>query len=389
MTAPTPPTICLAGKNQIAVDALLYMIKRGWKNRLLICPNRTDDGTSRWQPSLKRFARELGIEVVTLDTVQEMENLIFLSLEFDRIVRPEAFKSDRLYNIHFSALPAYKGMYTSALPILHGAQLSGVTLHEIDPGIDTGPIIDQTFFDLPETWTARDLYFAYMEHGLDLFCQQFDRLVAEEPPLAREQPAVGSTYFSKSAINYGKVTINLHDTANGVARQLRAFSFREYQMPNVQGLEIGAWRILPERSKKKPGTVLERDENSLTIATIDYDIRLERFRDWDWFGLNSKDSTEELDPSHINFADKMGWTPLIRAAYVGDAALCQRLLGSGADPNKSNMNGTTPLMYACSGQEPDRVVKVLLEYGADPKKLDRFGRDLKKYHPLTTARLVQ
>ena len=113
------------------------------------------------------------------------------------------------------------------------------------------------------------------------------------------------------------------------------------------------------------------------------------FRDWDWFGLNSKDSTEELDPSHINFADKMGWTPLIRAAYAGDAALCQRLLGSGADPNKSNMNGTTPLMYACSGQEPDRVVKVLLEYGADPKKLDRFGRDLKKYHPLTTARLVQ
>jgi methionyl-tRNA formyltransferase len=365
------------------------MIERGWQDRLLVCPNRTDDGISRWQPSLIRFARELGIEVVTLNTAQEMDNLIFLSLEFDQIVRPAAFKSDQLYNIHFSALPAYKGMYTSALPILYGAHLSGVTLHEIDPGIDTGPIIDQTVFDLPETWTARDLYFTYMENGLDLFCQKFDRLVAEKPPLAREQPAVGSTYFSKSAVNYGRVTINLHDTANGVARQLRAFSFREYQTPKVEGMEIGASHILSERSQKKTGTVLDRDENSLIIATTDYDIRLERFRDWDWFGLSSKDSTKELDPSHINFADKMGWTPLIRATYAGDVALLQRLLRSGADPNKPNTNGTTPLMYACSGQEPDRVMKVLLEYGADPKKLDRFGRDLKKYYPERTARLVQ
>ena len=167
MTGPTSPRICLAGKNQIAVDALLHMIERGWQDRLLVCPNRTDDGISRWQPSLIRFARELGIEVVTLNTAQEMDNLIFLSLEFDQIVRPAAFKSDQLYNIHFSALPAYKGMYTSALPILYGAHLSGVTLHEIDPGINTGPIIDQTVFDLPETWTARNLYFTYMEHGLE------------------------------------------------------------------------------------------------------------------------------------------------------------------------------------------------------------------------------
>jgi methionyl-tRNA formyltransferase len=95
--------------------------------------------------------------VVTLNTLQEMDNLIFLSLKFNRIVGPAVFKSKRLYNIHFSALPAYKEMYTSALPILHGAHLSGDMLHEIDPWIDTAPIIDQAISDLPETWTARDL----------------------------------------------------------------------------------------------------------------------------------------------------------------------------------------------------------------------------------------
>jgi methionyl-tRNA formyltransferase len=318
-----------------------------------------------------------------------MDNVIFVSLEFDRIVRPEAFKSDRLYNIHFSALPAYKGMYTSALPILHGAGVSGVTLHEIDQGIDTGPMIGRSLFNLADTWTARDLYFAYLTHGFDLFCDQFDRLVADERPFATDQPAGGATYFSRLAIDYGKLTINLRDTAHGVARQLRAFSFREYQVPNVEGMEVGAWHILRERSQKSPGTILEFGEDSLTIATIDYDIRLERFRDWEWFRLKANDSTEGLDPRRIDYADRKGWTPLIRAAYAGDVSLCRRLLEAGADPNKPNMNGTTPLMYACSGQEPDRVANVLLGYGADPEQTDRFGRDLKSYHPLMNARLFQ
>ncbi len=130
---------------------------RSWLERTAACPNRTDDGISCWQPSLLHFASELSIEVVTLNTLQEMDNLIFLSLKFNRIVGSAVFKSKRLYNIHFSALPAYKEMYISALPILHGAHLSGDMLHEIDPWIDTAPIIDQAISDLPETWTARDL----------------------------------------------------------------------------------------------------------------------------------------------------------------------------------------------------------------------------------------
>lgn len=71
------------------------------------------------------------------------DDLIFISLEFDKIVNPDLFKDARLYNIHFSLLPSYKGMYTSAIPILNGEEMVGVTFHEIDKGIDTGNIIAQ------------------------------------------------------------------------------------------------------------------------------------------------------------------------------------------------------------------------------------------------------
>lgn len=372
--------ICLAGKNQIAVDALLFMVAQGWKDRLIVCANRTDSGTSNWQPSLIRFARELGVEVETLENVQKIEGLIFISLEFDRLISTEAFRTNRLYNIHFSALPAYKGMYTSALPILHGASESGVTLHKIDSGIDTGAIIAQTLFDLSDDWTARDLYFAYMEHGFALFCDTFDRLVASDEPDAAPQPAKGSTYFAKASIDYGNLSINLRDTAEGIIRQIRAFSFREYQIPDVHGLAIGNWQILQEVSREKPGTVLDQDDGSITIATIDFRLRLIRSRVWNWFGVTANGAADGIDPKFIDVSDKKGWTPLIRAAYAGDVELCRRLLEAGADPNRANTNGTTPIMYAFSGKNPDGAAKCLLKYGANPEQQDCFGNDLKSYH---------
>ena len=373
--------VCLAGKNQIAVDALVYMINRGWKDRLIVCPNRTDNGVSAWQPSLIRFAHELGVEVVTLDQAQEIPSMAFISLEFDRIVRPASFRSKRLYNIHFSALPAYKGMYTSALPILHGASRSGVTLHEIDAGIDTGPIIDQTVFDLPETWTARDLYFAYMEHGFALFRKNLDCLVANEGPTTTAQPAKGSSYFAKSEIDYASLEINLRDTAYGIIRQLRAFSFREYQTPMIEGMQIGGWDILSEQSREKPGTLLEMDADSLTLATIDYRLQLSRNRTWDWFELTAEGNAQGFDPVSIDVRDRNGWTPLIRAAWEGDVTLCRLLLEAGADPNRPNNNGTVPLMYAYSGRNPAGVVEVLLAHGANPEQRDFFGKTLSAYHP--------
>lgn len=376
--------VCIAGKNQIAVDALLFLIKSGWKSHLMVCPNRTDDGCSNWQPSLIRYANEFDIPIISLEQAQQIRELVFISLEFDRIVQPASFQTRRMYNVHFSALPAYKGMYTSALPILHGCLSSGVTLHKIDHGIDTGAIVAQQLFDLPESWTARDLYFAYLQHGFDLFSREFDRLVTDESPRALNQSAKESTYFSKSAIDYGHVAVNLRDTASGIVRQLRAFSFREYQTPKVEEMYIGGWRILSERSLDKPGTVLQRSQEGMVVATVDYNIQLERFIDFDWFGFKATDSVEGLDPSRINITDAMGWTPLIRAAYAGDSVLCRSLLECGADSNKTNMNGTTPLMYAYSGSNSDRcahTAKVLIEFGADPDKPDKFGRILKDYHP--------
>ncbi|MCU7960856.1 MAG: hypothetical protein KZQ58_12860 [gamma proteobacterium symbiont of Bathyaustriella thionipta] len=135
--------ICIAGKGAIAIHGLCTTVERFGMQSVVVCPNRSDKGISDWQPSLRRHANEMGVKVVSLSNLYDIEDLIFISLEFDQIIDPGQFRTSQLYNIHFSKLPAYKGMYTSAWPILNGELESGVTLHRIDHGIDTGDIIDQ------------------------------------------------------------------------------------------------------------------------------------------------------------------------------------------------------------------------------------------------------
>ena len=59
-------------------------------------------------------------------------------------------------------------MYTSALPIINNELETGVTLHKIDSGIDTGDIIDQIKFKIENNFTARDLYFKYLFYSKEL-----------------------------------------------------------------------------------------------------------------------------------------------------------------------------------------------------------------------------
>ena len=174
---------------------------------------------------------------MSLEQVYDIENLVFISLEFDRIIRTERFKTDRFFNIHFSNLPKYKGMYTSVMPILNGEQKAGVTLHRIDNGIDTGDIIDQIIFDLKLEYTSRDLYFKFLEHGFEIFTKNIDKLITNDFT-TRKQGAANSSYYSKQAIDFGNISIDFKKTSYEIYNQIRAFIFPEYQLPVINNTKI-------------------------------------------------------------------------------------------------------------------------------------------------------
>ena len=73
--------ICIAGKNQIAVDALDIVNELGLKNDdILVCFNDTDYGEDNWQPSLKKKAIENHYDTVVIQDLYNIKNLLEIGI---------------------------------------------------------------------------------------------------------------------------------------------------------------------------------------------------------------------------------------------------------------------------------------------------------------------
>ena len=76
---------------------------------------------------------------------------------FMRIISPEFVKKykNRIINIHPALLPAFPGLNSQKQALDHGAKYSGCTVHFVDSGMDTGPIIIQAVVEIKEKDTEK------------------------------------------------------------------------------------------------------------------------------------------------------------------------------------------------------------------------------------------
>ena len=230
---------CIAGKNQCSIDALKYLLnKTDIKNEnICVCPNNDDIGEDTWQPSLLKFANKKNIQSKDLKELYSINDLKFFSLEYDRIIDTTNFKSNKLFNFHFSLLPKYRGCHTNYLQIKNGEKYAGVTCHEIDNGIDSGKIIDQVRYRIKINDTARENYIKLMSTSVRLFIELFD-VLSKGTYNAEKQVEKNSSYYSRSEINYKLIEIDFNSSLISIHNQIRALIFPPYQLPLVNQKEI-------------------------------------------------------------------------------------------------------------------------------------------------------
>lgn len=380
--------ICIAGKNEIAVNACTFLLDEEIvsKGELCVLINATDHGIDTWQPSLRFFAEQRSLSIMMLEDLYEIEDLIFISLEYDKIIRPKKFQTKYLYNIHFSLLPKYKGMYTSIMPILKGEKESGVTLHKIDKGIDTGDIIAQKSFPISIEENSRQLYQKYLDNAYSLFVENIEDIL-DSKIKSEPQKAEGSTYYSKAEIDFSKVIIDYNKTAYEVHNQIRAYSFRDYQLPVFNRWNICKSEIIPVKSVEKPGVILNESDSFFEVATVDYNILLYK----DYYSLiweacangnfSSIKKNIKLIPD-IDLRNKNGWNALILATYNNHLKIVDILIEHGADVNAVNYKGTSVLMYAkdaAINSGDSTVFKKILQNGGKLDHRDNKGKRLLDY----------
>ena len=117
-----------------------------------------------------RRAQELSVPVlsdVSLDGVRtaiaESKPHCTVVSSYDRILGPRILHQGRFVNVHYSALPRYRGRANVNWAILNGEPETAITIHAITPGLDDGNILFQQTIEIGPDDTATDIYGALNE----------------------------------------------------------------------------------------------------------------------------------------------------------------------------------------------------------------------------------
>ena len=230
--------ICIAGKNQCSIDFVNYISKFLPKNNILILPNKSDSGIDTWQPSFKKYAKKNKFKIVTLEKIYNVGNLIFISIEYESIININKFTSKELFNFHFSLLPKYRGCHTNFFQIYNGEKYSGVTLHKIDNGIDTGPIIDNLKFKIGKNSNAYQNYLKLMIKSVNLLRKNFKKIISGKYKIKKQSLTKGS-YYSRSSIDYKKMKfLNINKINSKNFNKIKAFIFPPLQLPIINNKRL-------------------------------------------------------------------------------------------------------------------------------------------------------
>lgn len=157
-----------------------------------------------WTGSLATWAEENRVPVVESGHYRDLQQLqagdgnveLAMSVFYDKIIRDWFIqRCRRIINLHNGPLPKYRGVSPINWALKNGEREHGVTIHEITPGIDDGPIVGQVKYSIyPEFDEVIDVYHRALEYGWTLFRQTVPLLDRIQP---RAQEHEAASYYSK------------------------------------------------------------------------------------------------------------------------------------------------------------------------------------------------
>jgi methionyl-tRNA formyltransferase len=256
------------GSPDFAVPSLNALVEAGHEIVAVYSqpPRPAGRGKGERRTAVHERAEELGIEVRTPKTLRnEEEQTCFRELNADLavvaayglILPKPVLEAPRLgcINVHASLLPRWRGAAPIQWAILAGDETSGVTLMQMDEGLDTGPMLMRHTVDIREK-NAGQVTEEMANLGARLLVQWLDNPAPAEP-----QPIAGATYASK--IDKAETRIDWGRSAAEIERQVRAFAPAPgaWFEANGERIKLLAAELI-DRSAK-PGEVLD---DELTIA---------------------------------------------------------------------------------------------------------------------------
>ncbi|OGT36079.1 MAG: methionyl-tRNA formyltransferase [Gammaproteobacteria bacterium RIFCSPHIGHO2_12_FULL_37_14] len=169
-------------------------------------------------------------------------------------------------NIHPSLLPRWRGAAPIQHTILAGDTVTGVSIMQMDEGLDTGPVLLQNKYTITEEETSQTLENHLANLGATLLIETLDCL-AKKSLSAQPQNNQYATYAKK--ITKKDAEINWAQTAIDIERQIRAYnpSPVAYTEWKKQPLRIWQAKAILGKNSPLPGTIISASREGIDIAT--------------------------------------------------------------------------------------------------------------------------
>lgn len=200
------------------------------------------------------------------DLIKTLNPEIVITIAYGQII-PEDFLNLPRYgwiNVHFSSLPRWRGAAPVQWAILSADKETGVTIFQLDKGMDTGPVYLSESVSIERDETTEMLLTRLSNIGADLAIQSLSKIQTGIEPVA--QLHSGVTLAPKITKNDGE--INWHKNADEIFNRYRALAGNPgiWTLLGELRLKIDSLEISNRVEKISPAEVLISDEHLLVGA---------------------------------------------------------------------------------------------------------------------------
>lgn len=281
--------VIVFGNQQISIECIkiLTKIKEVELMGVIGCENQQDRLFG--YPSVKEYCQKSGVSYFNpnrldnqfLELIRNLRPDLCFSIYYRNIFSPSyiSVPSMGFINIHPSSLPKYRGPIPTFWALLNNEKKTGVTLHYIDSGIDSGDIIAQIDCEIPKEITGNELNNLLIEKGAELFREQLPFILKKENKRIK-QNHVNATYFGP--FNQKLRIINWYLPVKQINRQIQALA-KPYcgVKASIIDKEIFFWKAqVVEYSKEKlsgPGKIIKVQSDEFMVSGVDGFLMIKDF----------------------------------------------------------------------------------------------------------------
>ena len=194
-------TVVVMGKGDLAIKVTNWFLQSDKYKLVAIVPVMPEPV---WTRSLATWGCANGVPIIQSGHYKHLPQIstagggidLVVSVFYDKIIKAWFIdRCKRIINLHNGPLPKYRGVSPINWALKNEENEHGVTIHEITPGIDDGPIIGQLKYSIyPEFDEVVDVYQRSLEYGWVLFQQT---ILLIDKIKARQQEHRDASYYGK------------------------------------------------------------------------------------------------------------------------------------------------------------------------------------------------